>query len=58
MDILGPFTAASGGRRYLIVAVDYFTKWIEVDPTKSIIAKRMKDFIWKNIITGLAYQRV
>jgi hypothetical protein len=51
MDILGPFTAASGGRKFLIVAVDYFTKWIEAEPTKSITAKRMKDFIWKNIVT-------
>ncbi|XP_056691831.1 uncharacterized protein [Spinacia oleracea] len=51
MDILGPFTAASGGRKFMIVAVDYFTKWIEAEPTKSITAKRMKDFIWKNIVT-------
>nr|XP_021860927.1 uncharacterized protein LOC110799950 [Spinacia oleracea] len=51
MDILGPFTAASGGRKFLIVVVDYFTKWIEAEPTKSITAKRIKDFIWKNIVT-------
>ncbi|XP_056694872.1 uncharacterized protein [Spinacia oleracea] len=51
MDILGPFTAANGGRKFLIVAVDYFTKWIEAEPTKSITAKRMKDFIWRNIVT-------
>ncbi|XP_056685805.1 uncharacterized protein [Spinacia oleracea] len=31
MDIVGPFTTASGGRKFLIVAVDYFIKWIEAD---------------------------
>jgi len=29
MDIVGPFPPASGQRRFLIVAIDYFTKWIE-----------------------------
>ncbi|NP_063998.1 orf764 (mitochondrion) [Beta vulgaris subsp. vulgaris] len=51
MDILGPFTTASGGRKYLIVAVDYFTKWIEAEPTKFIKARQVRSFIWKNIIT-------
>ncbi|PWA99920.1 reverse transcriptase domain-containing protein [Artemisia annua] len=29
IDIAGPFPAAAGGLKFLIVAVDYFTKWIE-----------------------------
>ncbi|XP_056694879.1 uncharacterized protein [Spinacia oleracea] len=51
MDILGPFTTASGGRKFLIVAVDYFTKWIEEEPVAKITANQVKKFIWKNIIT-------
>lgn len=54
MDILGPFTTASRGRKYLIVAIDYFTKWIEAEPTKYIKAAQVRSFIcfiWKNIIT-------
>ncbi|XP_021867331.2 uncharacterized protein [Spinacia oleracea] len=51
MDILGPFTTASGGRKYLIVAVDYFTKWIEAEPVAKITANQVKKFIWKGIIT-------
>ncbi|XP_021755967.1 uncharacterized protein LOC110721143 [Chenopodium quinoa] len=42
MDILGPFTTGSTGRKYLIVAVDYFTKWIEAEPTKYIKATQKK----------------
>ncbi|XP_056698534.1 uncharacterized protein [Spinacia oleracea] len=36
MDILGPFPVASGQRKFLIVAVDYFTKWIEAEPLAKI----------------------
>ncbi|XP_021773991.1 uncharacterized protein LOC110737954 [Chenopodium quinoa] len=38
MDILGHFTTRSAGRKYLVVAIDYFTKWIEAEPTKYIKA--------------------
>jgi len=36
MDIVGPFPLATGQRRFLIVAVDYFTKWIEAEPLAKI----------------------
>ena len=31
MDIVRPFLPASKQRRFLIMAIDYFTKWIEAD---------------------------
>jgi hypothetical protein len=31
-DILGPFPRAQGGYRFLIVAIDTFTKWVEAEP--------------------------
>ena len=30
VDILGPFPLAPGGYCYLYVAIDKFTKWVEV----------------------------
>ncbi|XP_056695356.1 uncharacterized protein [Spinacia oleracea] len=35
MDLLGPYTTAPGGVRYVIVAVDYFTKWVEAEALKN-----------------------
>ena len=29
LDILGPFPRATGNRRFVLVVVDYFTKWAE-----------------------------
>ena len=51
MDILGPFPPASGQRKFVLVAVDYFTKWVEAAPLKSITTSDVQGFIWKNLIT-------
>ena len=51
MDILGPYTPAPGGKRYILVAVDYFTKWVEAEAVKNIKTSDVNSFIWKNIIT-------
>ncbi|XP_056698721.1 uncharacterized protein [Spinacia oleracea] len=39
MDLLGPYTMAPGGFRYVIVAVDYFTKWVEAEALKNTKAQ-------------------
>ncbi|KAM1661349.1 hypothetical protein EV2_004348 [Malus domestica] len=36
--------------RYAIIAVDYFTKWAEVEPLTTIIEAKIEDFVWKNIL--------
>ncbi|RDX95532.1 Tf2-9, partial [Mucuna pruriens] len=39
-----------GQIKFLIVAVDYFTKWVEAELVATIYAKRVKRFLWKKII--------
>ena len=51
LDIVGPFPKAIRNRRYLIVATDYFTKWIEAEPLANIRDQDVKRFIWRNILT-------
>nr|KYP34315.1 Retrovirus-related Pol polyprotein from transposon 412 family [Cajanus cajan] len=50
-DILGPFPVAKGQCKFLIVAVDLFTKWIEAEPLACISAHQVQKFLWKNVIT-------
>ena len=51
IDLLGPFPLAVGQVKYLIIVVDYFTKWIEVKPLSSITAAQARKFVWRNIFT-------
>nr|KYP31367.1 hypothetical protein KK1_048369 [Cajanus cajan] len=57
MDILGPFPPAKGQVKFLIVAVDHFTKWIEAETVATISANNVQKFFWKNVITrfGVPY---
>ena len=50
MDILGPFHKATGQLKYLVVAVDYFTKWVEAEPLATITSARVEAFTFKMII--------
>ena len=50
MDILGPFSLGKGQVKFLIVAVDYFTKWIEAKPLTTITAEQVQQFVWKDIV--------
>nr|KYP71446.1 Pol polyprotein [Cajanus cajan] len=51
MDILGPFPLAKGQCKFLLVAIDYFTKWIEAEPLAIITAGMVQKFLCKNIVT-------
>ncbi|KAL0462431.1 UNVERIFIED_CONTAM: hypothetical protein Slati_0130700 [Sesamum latifolium] len=50
MDIVGPFPLATGQRKFLLVAIDYFTKWVEVEPLARVTEGEVMKFIWKNIV--------
>jgi len=50
MDILSPFSPSKGQVKFLIVAVDYFTKWIEAKPLTTITTQQVQQFVWKDII--------
>ena len=51
LDVLGPFPQATGNRRFVLVAVDYFTKWAEAEALANIRDVDIKKFVWKNIVT-------
>ncbi|XP_055961912.1 uncharacterized protein LOC130015570 [Mercurialis annua] len=50
IDILGPFTPTTGQKKFLIVAVDHFTKWLEVEAVSTITEARIWDFFWRQIV--------
>ncbi|CAL1405791.1 unnamed protein product [Linum trigynum] len=50
LDLLGPFPTAPLGKKYLVVAVDYFTKWIEAEPLDTITSAKIQKFLFNNIM--------
>ncbi|XP_071729056.1 uncharacterized protein [Rutidosis leptorrhynchoides] len=45
-DLVGPFPDG----RHLVVAVDFFTKWVKAKPLKSITGRQIVNFIWEEIV--------
>lgn len=58
IDIVGPFPEAPGRVKFLVVAIDYFTKWVEAEPLASISSRTIIKFMWKNILTKFGTPRV
>ncbi|XP_020207600.1 uncharacterized protein LOC109792591 [Cajanus cajan] len=51
MDVIGPIEPkASNGHRFILVAIDYFTKWVEATSYAHVTRKVVTSFIKKNII--------
>ncbi|KAK3013273.1 hypothetical protein RJ639_009594 [Escallonia herrerae] len=57
MDLLGPFPMASSQRRFVIVAIDYFTKWTEAESLATITSAKCEDFFWKNVVCRFGVPR-
>ena len=36
--------------KFLLVAIDYFTKWVEAEALATITETKVQNFVWKNII--------
>ena len=50
MDIVGPLLPAPRNLRFAIVALEYFTKWIEAKALAKITSGTLISFIWQRII--------
>ena len=57
IDIVGPLPTASVQKKLLLVVIDYFNKWIEVDVFSSIKDRDVTRFIWENIVCRFGIPR-
>ena len=44
------FPPSSKGHKCILVATDYFTKWVEAIPLKTVTSKNMVDFVKEHIV--------
>ncbi|GKF12995.1 reverse transcriptase domain-containing protein, partial [Tanacetum coccineum] len=57
IDIAGPFPKGPGKFKFLIVVMDYFTKWIEAKVVATISVSQVKKFVWDNIVCRFGLPR-
>ena len=49
LDIIGLFPTALRHLKFLVVGIDYFTKWVEAEALATITEKNIRSFVWKTI---------
>jgi hypothetical protein len=53
MDMIGKINPPSSkGHQYILVITDYFTKWVEAIPMKSVTLKDVVNFIKEHVLQG------
>jgi hypothetical protein len=50
INIVGKHTLPQGNYSFAIVAVEYFTKWVEANLATNITSTTIQKFFWRNII--------
>jgi hypothetical protein len=57
IDLMGPFPRSKNGNTFLLVLVDYFTKWVEMFPLKDGKAHRIVTVLKDEIFTRFGVPR-
>jgi hypothetical protein len=50
LNLLGPLPPAQGNLKYVVLAVEYFSKWIEAKPLATITSVIVRKFFWQSIV--------
>lgn len=58
MDLLKSFPKAKGWKEHLVVAMDHFTRCIEVKSLSGISSKQIQDFFWEDIICQYGISKI
>jgi hypothetical protein len=48
--LLGQLPPAQGNLKYVVIAVEYFSKWIDAKPLATITSATIQKFFWQNIV--------
>ena len=55
---MGLFLIAVRQLKFLVVGIDYFTKWVEAEALATISKKNIRNFVWRHIICRYGIPRV
>jgi hypothetical protein len=57
MDLVGPLPTAQGNYKYAVVAIEYFTKWVEAKPLIKITSEAVWIFFGRTSYADSGYRR-
>jgi hypothetical protein len=46
INIVGKLTLAQGNYTFIVITVEYFTKWVEANPLTNVSSATIKKFFW------------
>ena len=55
---MGPFLTGVRQLKFLVVSINYFTKWVEAEVLATIMEKNIRSFVWRNILYRFGIPRV
>ena len=58
LDIMGPFPTTIRQLKFLVVGIDYFTKWVEAEALATITEKNLRSFVWRCLICRFGIPKV
>ena len=58
LDIMGLFLIGVRQLKFLVVGIDYFTKWVKAEALATIMEKNIRRFVWRNIICKFGIPRI
>ena len=58
LNIMEPFPTAERQLKFLVMGIDYFTKWVEAKALATIMEKNTQSFVWRCIVCKFGIPRV
>ena len=55
---MGPLPQGKRQMKFLLIPIDYFTKWVEVEALAMITEVKVQNFVWKNIVCRFGIPRM
>ena len=55
---MGSFLGVVRQLKFLVVGIDYFTKWVEAEALATITERNIRSFVWRNIICRYGIPKV
>lgn len=58
IDLMGPYTRSKKGRRYLITAMDQFSRWTEAYPVNNADSKKVAEVLEKEFFSRFGFPKI